>query len=133
MKENSILNKEPLECIESYKYLGIHFAASGSFTLAQHKLYKKALKALFRLHKYFLSFNLNVSTALHVFEHTIKPILPYGCEIWESFNTSTARFRNGPTALDEMYSKSLCEKLHVHYKFCRFLLKNLNISLDSLL
>ena len=107
MKENFILNKEPLECIASYKYLGIHFAASGSFTLAQDELYKKALKALFRLQKYFLSLNPNVSTALHVFDHTIKPILLYGCEIWGSFSTSTARFRNGPIALDEIYSKSL--------------------------
>ena len=120
LKENFILNKEPLECIASYKYLGIHFAASGSFTLAQDELYKKALKALFRLQKYFLSLNPNISTALHVFDHTIKPILLYGCEIWGSFSTSTARFRNGPIALDEIYSKSLCEKLH--YKFCRFLL-----------
>ena len=72
------------------------------------------------MQKYFLSLNPNVSTALHVFDHTIKPILPYGCEIWGSFSTSTARFRNGPFALDEIYSKSLCEKLH--YTFCRFLL-----------
>ena len=119
--------------MSSVLFVTFHFAASGSFTLAQHKLYKKALKALFRLHKYFLSLNPNVSTSLHVFDHTIKPILPYGCEVWESFNTSSARFRNGSIALDEMFSKSLCEKLHVHYKFCRFLLKNLNISLDSLL
>ena len=64
--------------------------------------------------------NPKINTALHVYDHTIKPILLYGSEIWGAFNTTTSRFRNGPIALDELFSKSLCEKLH--YKFCRFLL-----------
>ena len=120
LKENFTLNKEPLECVTSYKYLGIHFTASGSFTLAQDELYKKASKAFFKLQKNFLSLNPKINTALHVYDHTIKPILLYGSEIWGAFNTTTSRFRNGPIALDELFSKSLCEKLH--YKFCRFLL-----------
>jgi hypothetical protein len=34
------------------------------------------------------------------FGMTIKPILLYGCEIWGSFNPTTARFRNGTITLD---------------------------------
>ena len=32
---------------------------------------------------------------IHVFDHTIKPILLYGSEIWGSVNTQTAKFKNG--------------------------------------
>jgi hypothetical protein len=34
-----LFESEPLECVKSYKYLGIHFTASGSFTLAQDKIH----------------------------------------------------------------------------------------------
>ena len=39
-----IYDGKPLECVKSYKYLGIHFCASGSFALAQSELYKKHSK-----------------------------------------------------------------------------------------
>ena len=48
------LDNKVLECVQSYKYLGILFSASGSFTAAQEELYKKALKALFKLQRDFL-------------------------------------------------------------------------------
>ena len=55
-----IYDGKPLECVKSYKYLGIHFCASGSFALAQSELYKKALKALFKLKRDFLCFGPSV-------------------------------------------------------------------------
>jgi hypothetical protein len=42
-----------IDCISNYKYLGIHFSASGTFSSAKHELYKKALKAYFKLRKEF--------------------------------------------------------------------------------
>ena len=33
----------------------------------------------------------------------LEPILLYGCEIWGSFNPTTARFRNGTITLDKIY------------------------------
>ena len=44
--------------------------------------YKKALKAYYKLHKDLLTLNPNINTSLHVFDHTIKPISLYGCDIW---------------------------------------------------
>ena len=90
MYENKIL-----DCVVNYKYLGLHFSASGSFSFVQTEMHKKALKAYYKLHKDLLTLNPNINTSLHVFNHTIKPILLYGCEIWGSFNPTTARFRNG--------------------------------------
>ena len=74
--------------------------------------YKKSLKSTFSITKIF-SIIKHVSTALHVFDHTIKPIQLYDCVVWGSFITSSTRFRNNPIALDEIYSKSLCKKNHI--------------------
>jgi hypothetical protein len=43
--------------VNRYKYLGIHFCASGSFNFAQEELYKKALKVYFKFSKDLLSLN----------------------------------------------------------------------------
>ena len=130
IKQSFLFEKQNIECVKSYRYLSIHFTSSGSFTLAQRELYNKALNALFALQRDFLSSHPNIKTSLHVFEHTIIPVLLYGCEVWGSFNTFTARFRNSTPPLDHIYSKHFCEKLHIKfsksifgvhkkmYKFC---------------
>ena len=109
-----------LDCVQHYKYLGVYFSASGSFSFAQNELYKKGLKAYFKLQKDFLAFNPSLKTSMHVFDHTIKPILLYGSEIWGSFNTNTPKFRNGPLDFDKVYNKLVSDKLHV--KFCKQIL-----------
>ena len=38
---NFKFNNVPLESVNEYKYLGMHFCASGSFSYAQEQLYKK--------------------------------------------------------------------------------------------
>ena len=43
--ENFKFQNYDIEWVSNYKYLGIHFTASGSFHLAQTELFKKALKA----------------------------------------------------------------------------------------
>ena len=44
MAKNMVNFYSQLECVNRYKYLGIHFCASGSFYFAQEELYKKAIK-----------------------------------------------------------------------------------------
>ena len=81
---------------------------------------KKALKVYYKLHKDLLTLNPNINTSLHVFDHTINPILLYGCEIRGSFNPTTARFRNEIITMDKIYQNLKCELLHT--KFCKFIL-----------
>ena len=107
-----------LECVQHCKYLGVYFSASGTFSYAQDELYKKSLKAYFKLQKDFLSLSPKPKTSIHIFDHTIKPIVLYGCEIWGTFNSNTARFRNGTVSPDRIYSNLIGEKLHT--KFCKF-------------
>ena len=110
-----------LECVQQCKYLGVFFSASGTFSFAQNELYKKGLKAYFKLKKDLLSLNPNLKTSIHVFDHTIKPILLYGCEVWGTFNSTSAKFRgDNPVTLDKIYPNLFCEKLHL--KFCKFIL-----------
>ena len=70
------------ECVQEYKYLGVTFCSSGSFSFAQKVFYQKALKSFFKLRKNFISMNPDIKTAIHIFDHTIKPILLYVSEIW---------------------------------------------------
>ena len=92
IKKKFLFANEEVECISNYKYLDIHFTASGTFTIAKHELYKKALKAFFKLRKDFLSLNPGRKTCINVFDHTIKPMLVYGSEVWGVFNVTSARF-----------------------------------------
>ena len=118
--ENFLYENKLVECVANFKYLGLHFSASGSFSFAQNELYKKALKAYYKLNKNLLSLNPGINTSIHVFDHTIKPILLYGSEIWGSFNTFSAKFRNGSPTFDKIYQNLKCERLHT--KFCRLIL-----------
>lgn len=81
---------------------------------------KKSLKAFFKLKKDLLSLNPNIRTSMHVFDHTIKPILLYGSDIWGMFNPFTMKCKKENPSFDNIYSGSLCEKIHL--KFCKFIL-----------
>ena len=68
-------------------YLGITFSVSGAFTEAkpQH-LYEKGLKAYFKLIQSFDGHKPNIKTLIHIFDHTVKPVLMYGSEICGYFH-----------------------------------------------
>ena len=91
----------------------MYISASGTFSYAQDELYKKSLKGYFKLQKDFLPLNQKPKTSIHIFAL-------YGCEIGGTFNSNTARFRNGTLSPDRIYSNLICEKLHT--KFCKFIL-----------
>ena len=110
---------EVIECVKSYQYLGLYFSASGSFSYAKSELYKKGLKAYFKLCKNIFNLHPSIRTSLHIFDHTVKPILLYGSEIWGTFNPSSAKFRNG-ISFDKIFNNIEPEKLHL--KFAKFVL-----------
>ena len=56
---------------------------------------------------------------MHVFDHTIKPILLYGCEVWGMFNPFTSEFRNTLLNFSRIFDKLPAEKLH--HKFCIYI------------
>jgi hypothetical protein len=70
--ENFKFQNYDIECVSNYKYLGIHFTASGSFHFAQAELCKRALKAYYKLRKDFFSLNPSVKSSMHIFDHTLS-------------------------------------------------------------
>jgi hypothetical protein len=115
------LGSKTLECVQSYKYLGIYFQASGIFTQAKNDLYKRGLKAHFKLLSIFGNIQPDVKTSLHLFDHTIKPILLYGCEVWATVNPTRACItRCNSDKIQKAFSDFEPEKLNL--KFCKYTL-----------
>ena len=73
------IDNNNIECVKHYRYLGPTINASGTLGTAKIDCCNKAKKAYFKLQKDFLTFN---PTALNIFDHTIKPIILYGSELW---------------------------------------------------
>ena len=82
--------KKVIECVATYKCLGIHLAASGHFSVAEQELYKKGLKSYFKLKK--ITHNMiTASTHFQVFDSMVRPILLYGSDIWGIKHTLSKR------------------------------------------
>ena len=119
IKPNFLLNNEVLDCCNSYKHLGITFSSSGSFTESKTELYKKAVKTLFKLKADVLSLYPMPKSSLHIFDHTVKPILLYCLEIWGCYLPKSADF-NFMFDYSRLPSVLPCDKLHIH--FCKYIL-----------
>jgi len=74
LKESFYLDKEAIECVNKCKYLGIVFTSSGLFQQGKEELLKESLKAKFKLQKSMSACNPSIDTAIHLYDHTIKPI-----------------------------------------------------------
>ena len=117
---NILFNNVYIEEVQSYKYLGVLFSASGTFSHCQNDLYKRALKAQFKLSKCFGDLHQNVDTILHLFDHTVKPVLLYGSEIWGTINTLSANVKKDGFSIFDAFCNMPCEKLHI--KFLKYVL-----------
>lgn len=117
ISEDFTIDSEKLECVRLYKYLGIIISACGKFGEARKSLYNKALKAAFKLYKNVKCANPPITTLLHLFDHTIKPILLYGSENWGSLTLSAKQSRSD---LFEIFKDWEMEKLNI--KFCKYIL-----------
>ena len=118
---NFSFNDHSIENVQTYKYLGVLFSASGTFSHAKLDLYNRGLKAFFKLKSIFGDLAPNVNTCLHIFDHTVKPILLYVCEVWGTcFPSAAAVRKEADFKLENGYNKFDCEKLAV--KFYKYIL-----------
>ncbi|MCU7800877.1 MAG: reverse transcriptase family protein [gamma proteobacterium symbiont of Lucinoma myriamae] len=72
---------------KEFKYLGIIFSKNRSFYAAMKHNCDQARKAMFLLYKRIRNLNLPTDLQIQLFDHTILPIMLYGCEIWGFQNT----------------------------------------------
>ena len=50
---------------------------------------------------------------LHLFDHTVKPVLLYGSEIWGTINTLSANVKKEGFSIFDAFCNMPCEKLHI--------------------
>jgi len=62
---------------------------------------------------------LNIKIIIHVFDHTVKPVLVYGSEIWGTFIGK--KLREGKDNFISKLFSNLKQK-HVHLKLCKYIL-----------
>ena len=101
--------------INIWEYI-VYLSSSGSSAEAKEDLYKRGLKALLKFKKSFNLYKPKIKTLLHIFDHTVKPVLLYGSEVW---GTSMVNKINK----EERFLFNLSENMkqeNVHIKFCKF-------------
>ena len=81
-----VFQNSMIEVTDEYKYLGIYLGRSGSFVSAKKHIAEQANKALFALLRKIKCLSLPFDIQIDLFDKTIKPILLYGCEVWEYGN-----------------------------------------------
>ena len=74
------------------------------------------LKALLKFKKSFNLYKPKIKTLLHIFDHTVKPVLLYGSEVW---GTSMVNKINKEERFLFNLSKNMKQE-NVHIKFCKF-------------
>jgi exonuclease III len=113
--------EQPIQVVDEYRYLGIIFKSNGTFDNTQQNLYHRGLKAYFKMAKMLSTEQSASSTVIHLFDHTVKPILLYASEVWGCINPNLRRIKNQPShKLAKGYEKLWAEKLHL--KMCRYIL-----------
>jgi hypothetical protein len=119
-KDKYLYKGVEIEHVTTYKYLGIIFSSSGTFSYCQQDLYNRALKASFKISKIFGQLHHKVDSIIHLFDHTIKPILLYGSEIWATANVNSSLVKKADYTLLKSFGNMHCDKLHI--KFLKYIL-----------
>ena len=83
IRRNFYLGSTKLECVRSYKYLGLSITPSGEIRSALDDLRSRALKAYMALkNKLGTCFRDHIDDTIGLFNAMIKPILLYGSDFW---------------------------------------------------
>ena len=131
---NINLKSQSIERVSSYTYLGLEINDKANFEWTKSNLYKKGLKIYFKLIKTMTPMP-KVRTMIHLFDHLIKPVLSYGCEIWGTFSLAFRKLKptddprkcfflklkeDHPVVSRLMEKNDQLERLHL--KLCKFIL-----------
>ena len=76
------LGEYVISICDEFKYLGVIFSKSRRFLKAIKHNVDHAKKAMHLLYKRILNLHIPIDLQIELFNHTIMPILLYGCEVW---------------------------------------------------
>ena len=82
------IGENDISICKEFKYLGVTFSQSRSFYKSIKLNVEKAKRALHLLYKRINNLHIPIDLQVQLFNHTILPILLYGCEIWGFHNTN---------------------------------------------
>ncbi len=106
-------NNDFLECVSTYKYLGLVWSRNGNLTRMEQDRVEKARKASFAIQKAIsTSQNVSVDHALSLLDKQLEPILQYGCPIW-GFPSNNCSIR---LKYDSIDTKQLKKQLYTILK-----------------
>lgn len=128
--EKWFIKNNPISVVSEFKYLGIIFTPSGSWTTAQRDLANRARKATFCIKKFVAKTGIRQPYILFkIFDSCILPILNYGCEIWgfheardaEKVYHDFCKFVAGlPTTTPNLAARGeFGRKRLISYRYCR--------------
>ena len=80
------LGDSTISICDGFKYLGVIFKKKRNFYAVIRHDVEEAKKALRNLYPKKRNLHLPIDIQLYLFDYTISPILPYGCEIWGYHN-----------------------------------------------
>ena len=73
----------PIQRVEFFRYLGMHFHATKGFSFASDQLLQSAKKATHALYRRCIELHIaNPSLQCKLFDALVVPVLSYACEIW---------------------------------------------------
>ena len=76
---------------------------------------KRALRAQFKLTKCFSNMTPKLDTLIHLFEHTVEPVVLYGSEIWGTVNILSSKIKKADFSLEHLFENFLCDKLQIKF------------------
>ncbi len=82
LKQKFSYGNVTIENVNSYKYLGVIISANGSFHNAEHDLYRRALRASFKIKGLLSGTQVLPNIQLDLFNKIVKPVCLYGSEVW---------------------------------------------------
>jgi hypothetical protein len=110
------IDETELEIVRHYTYLGIMLSLNGSFTQALLDLTRRGQKAFFKLKNIFNNIPCSAPNFMHIFDHTVKPVLLYAFEIVGLFNNNKnvgVNSNNDSHFISNLYSRNPLEKLNI--------------------
>ena len=94
----------------------MHFSVSCVFNYAQDDIFKKSIKASFKLTKLTTTGEPSIKTSLHLFDHLLKRIVLYGSEILGTFKTNSAACKKKCCFIfEKIYKNNIADRSHLKY------------------
>ena len=112
-----------MEITDSFRYLGAFFSKTRTFYKARKHSYDQARKAMHLLLGRVRKLNLPLDLQLTVFDHTIVPILLYGCEVWGFENTDIIERLHNEFLRKITFLRKSIPLYMLHSEFGRYSLK----------